>query len=116
MKIKGLKSTLSCILKNVRISIIMFNKKIILAIAFMIFLNGCAQSTAILGPAYTLGTTGNAFQAGLSYGSNKAITELKRNSVKKNHKISLNEKRDFELRKLLKAKIEETRKKINFIK
>jgi len=40
---------------------------------FIIILNGCAQSTALLGPSVTLATTGNAFQAGIQYGANTAI-------------------------------------------
>ena len=43
-----------------------------LAIIF-IFLSGCIQSTALLGPGVTLATTGNVMQAGLQYGANKAI-------------------------------------------
>jgi hypothetical protein len=39
----------------------------------LIFLNGCLQSTAMLGPGVTLVTTGNVFQAGLQYGANTAI-------------------------------------------
>ena len=40
---------------------------------FIIILNGCAQSTALLGPGVTLATTGNALQAGIQYGTNTAI-------------------------------------------
>ena len=40
---------------------------------FIVILNGCAQSTALLGPGITLATTGNAFQAGIQYGTNTAI-------------------------------------------
>ena len=39
----------------------------------LIFLNGCLQSTAMLGPSVTLVTTGNVFQAGFQYGANEAI-------------------------------------------
>ena len=38
-------------------------------------MNACAQSTALLGPAITIGTTGNVLQAGLTYGSNIAVKE-----------------------------------------
>ena len=71
----------------------------------MILFNGCMQSTAMLGPVYTLGSTGNTLQAGISYGSNKVITKFK--------KI---QKKDDELRSFLKARIVETRKKIKIIK
>ena len=36
-------------------------------------MNGCIQSTALLGPGITIATTGNALQAGLQYGANTAI-------------------------------------------
>ena len=49
-----------------------FQKIYFLAIIF-IFLSGCIQSTALLGPGVTLATTGNVFQAGLQYGANTAI-------------------------------------------
>ena len=36
-------------------------------------MNGCVQSTALLGPGFTVVTTGNVMQAGLQYGANSAI-------------------------------------------
>jgi hypothetical protein len=39
----------------------------------LIFLNGCLQSTALLGPGVTIATTGNIMQAGFQYGANTAI-------------------------------------------
>mgnify|MGYP003687269855 FL=1 len=39
----------------------------------LIFLSGCLQSTALLGPSMTVATTGNILQAGFRYGSNTAI-------------------------------------------
>ena len=39
----------------------------------LIFLNGCLQSTALLGPGMTVAATGNVLQAGLQYGANTAI-------------------------------------------
>ena len=35
-----------------------------------VFLSGCFQSIALLGPAITGATTGKIYQAGLSYGTN----------------------------------------------
>ncbi|MDC1064163.1 hypothetical protein OAP95_00805 [Candidatus Pelagibacter sp.] len=49
-----------------------FQKIYFLAIIF-IFLSGCIQSTALLGPGVTLATTGNIMQAGLQYGVNTTI-------------------------------------------
>ena len=45
-----------------------------IAIGVCILLTGCFQSTAsLIGPAYTLGSSGNIYQAGLSYGVNQTI-------------------------------------------
>jgi len=54
----------------------MNTKKIIIGIFLLFFLNGCAQSTSLLGPAYTLVSTGNVYQAGFSYGSSKAVKKM----------------------------------------
>jgi len=49
-----------------------FLKIYFLCIVFF-FLSGCIQSTALLGPGFTLATTVNVMQAGLQYGANTAI-------------------------------------------
>tara|TARA_B100001250_G_scaffold214902_1_gene184410 strand:- start:620 stop:931 length:312 start_codon:yes stop_codon:yes gene_type:complete len=42
----------------------------------IILLTGCYQSSAsLLGPAITAGTSGNIYQAGLSYGTNIVVKE-----------------------------------------
>ena len=48
-------------------------KKIYFLVLISIFLSGCIQSTALLGPGVTIATTGNIMQAGLQYGANSAI-------------------------------------------
>ena len=48
-------------------------KKIYLLVLIFIFLSGCIQSSALLGPGFTIATTGNVMQAGLQYGANSAI-------------------------------------------
>ena len=48
-------------------------KKIYFLVLISIFLTGCIQSTALLGPGVTIATTGNIMQAGLQYGANTAI-------------------------------------------
>ena len=77
MKIKLLdlkyNSTLSCILKSLKF-LEMIHKKLILSLAALIFLGACAAPTAMLGPAYTLTSTGNVLQAGCSYGSSELVT------------------------------------------
>jgi hypothetical protein len=45
----------------------------ILFIISLIFLNGCLQTTAMLGPGITVATTGNILQAGFQYGANSVI-------------------------------------------
>ena len=74
MKISFLSSILSCIIKSIRIRNLMVNKKIIFGLFLLSFLGACGAPTAMIGPAYTLTSTGNLAQAGLSYGSNKLIT------------------------------------------
>ena len=48
-------------------------KKIYFLVLISIFLSGCIQSTALLGPGVTIATTGNIMQAGFEYGDNSAI-------------------------------------------
>jgi hypothetical protein len=92
----------------------MILKKIILAIIFLSFHNGCVQNTALLGPMYTLSSTGNVFQAGLSYGSNKVVTSITGKTPGENIKNLLQPKdEDSDFEKLIKKRIKETRKKMN---
>ena len=44
-------------------------KTILLLVSF-VFLSGCFQAMALLGPAITGASTGKIYQAGLSYGTN----------------------------------------------
>ena len=39
----------------------------------LLFLSGCFQTTALLGPGVTVATSGNVLQAGLQYGANTAV-------------------------------------------
>jgi len=74
MKNKHLNTTLSCIAKCIRFSLVVINKKIIFGLFMFSFLGACASPTAMLGPVYTLTSTGNVLQAGLSYGSSEIVT------------------------------------------
>jgi hypothetical protein len=47
--------------------------KIYFLIVISISLSGCIQSTALLGPGFTIATTGNIMQAGFQYGAHTAI-------------------------------------------
>ena len=88
--------------------------KNILLIMLLIILSGCAQNTALLGPAYTLATSGNVYQASLSYSSDQAITQITGKSTAQNIKEILTPKQeDTEFEKVVKKRIIETRRKLN---
>ena len=93
----------------------MFLKKLIIMIFLVSFLNGCAQNVAILGPAYTLATSGNIYQAGFTYGGNEIVTKTTGKSMAQIIKESITaKKKDSDFKKLVKRNIEKTRKKLNF--
>jgi PBP1b-binding outer membrane lipoprotein LpoB len=48
-------------------------KKIILILISVFFLNGCIETAALVGPAITVASSGNAYHAGLTYGGNLII-------------------------------------------
>ena len=47
--------------------------KIIFLFFYLIFLSGCLQTTALIGPGITVATSGNIIQAGLQFSANTAI-------------------------------------------
>ena len=49
--------------------------KIFIYIISALILSGCVQSTAMVGPALTLASTGNISQAGVTFFTNKAVKE-----------------------------------------
>ena len=83
----------------------MILKKIINSLFLLFFLNGCVQSAALLGPAYTLASTGNIYQAGFSYGSNQAVKKITGKSPTENVQSLVDDK---------KKKIEEKEKQEEF--
>ena len=92
-------------------------KKIYLLVLISIFLTGCIQSTALLGPGVTIATTGNIMQAGFQYGANSAIkketgkdalTHLK-NAVEKEQD---NQKLEKKIQNLAKNTIKRIKKKL----
>ncbi|MDA7812415.1 hypothetical protein N8958_01490 [Candidatus Pelagibacter sp.] len=96
----------------------MILKKIIAGLFLLFFLNGCVQTTALLGPAYTLTSTGNIYHAGLSYASNHAVKKITGKSPTENvqslvdnkkKKIEEKEKQE-EFFSLVKNRIEKTSK------
>ena len=98
-------------------------KKIVLYFCISLFLTGCYQSTAMVGPAITLASTGNFSQAGLTYVTNKAIEKetgmttteyvstILEEKTKKTKKTK-NKKINEELMILVQTNFEETRKKL----
>jgi len=50
-------------------------KKILLLLVCFLFLSGCFQSMAFLGPAISGASTGKIYHAGLSYGTNILMEE-----------------------------------------
>ena len=50
-------------------------KKILLIFFCCTLLTACGQTTALLGPAITIGNTGNVMQAGFSYGTNVVVRQ-----------------------------------------
>jgi len=96
----------------------MILNKIIAGLFLLFFLNGCVQSAALLGPAYTLASSGNIYQAGLSYGSNQAVKKITGKSPTENiqslidsKKIKIEEKeKQDEFFVLVKSRIEKTSK------
>ena len=99
----------------------MILKKIIAGFFLLFFLNGCVQNTALLGPAYTMASTGNIYQAGLTYGSNQAVKKITGKSPTENiksltdsKKSKIDEEQNYdEFFALVKNRIEKTSKIIN---
>ena len=85
----------------------------------LIFLSGCFQTTALIGPGATVATSGNLLQAGLQYGANTAVKNETgeyplghiKNSVQEKNK---QKKLHLEFKKFLKNKVKATKKKFSF--
>ncbi|MDA7784141.1 hypothetical protein N8934_04795 [Candidatus Pelagibacter sp.] len=96
----------------------MILNKIFAGLFLLFFLNGCVQNAALLGPAYTLASSGNIYQAGLTYGSNKAVKEITGKSPTENIQSLVDnkkkkieeEKKQEEFFALVKSRIEKTSK------
>jgi hypothetical protein len=100
----------------------MIYKKFFLLIFLLILTGACTAPTAMLGPAYTFTSTGNVFQTGLTYSSNKLVTKYTGKSTlenvielssfdEKNVQTKTLESEEFYL--LVKSKIEKTNKLLN---
>ena len=97
-------------------------KKIILLILGLFFLNSCVETTAFLGPAITVGTSGNVYQAGLSYGSSQLVKTATGKTTFEHMSEFIDSKKFKDTKKIIinsKSKLEESlesaeRKSINF--
>ena len=92
------------------------NKTFIYIISSLI-ISGCVQSTAMVGPALTLASTGNIAQAGATFFTNKAVKDetgmdtvsyFSKKIEQKQSKTKL--RREF--KKLIEANFEKTRSKL----
>ena len=82
-----------------------------------IFLNGCLQTTALLGPGITVATTGNVLQAGFQYGANSVLEkETGKNTFEHFQSAVEDQKKNKKFREkftnLVEKKFEITRKKL----
>ena len=97
-------------------------KNIIICILGLFFLNGCLQSTAMVGPTMTFVGTGSVYHAGLSFGANKAVkeetgmetTEYISSFIIEEKKKEKKFKKEFI--NLVKQNFEKTKKKLNISK
>ena len=92
-------------------------KKIYLLVLISIFLSGCIQSTALLGPSITIATTGNVMQAGLQYGANTAIKKETGKDALTHLKDAVNEEQDSQkikkkIRNITKNTIDKVKRKL----
>ena len=92
--------------------------KILLIFSSLIFLNGCLQATALLGPGVTIATTGNVLQAGFQYGANSVIEKGTGKSTFEHFqdavdKQSKNKRFQKKFTELIEKKFELTREKLN---
>ena len=92
--------------------------KILFILSFLVFLNGCIQTTALLGPGITVATTGNVLQAGFQYGANSFIEkETGKNTFEHFQDAvdnqSKNKKFQEKFINLVEKKIEVAREKLN---
>ena len=93
-------------------------KKIFCLLVYFFLIVSCAQSTAMLGPAITVYTSGNVYQAGLTYGANESIKKVTGKTASE-YVMSYKDlkKKEIERTKKLQALMEEhievTKKKID---
>ena len=80
-------------------------KKIIVIIISFVFLGACAQTTALIAPAITVGSTGNVMQAGFTYASNMVVKKATGKTPTEHVSLYVEEKKEEEKLKKSEAKI-----------
>ena len=96
-------------------------RKIFFLLFSLFLLNSCAQSSAFIGPAITIGNTGNVAQASFSYGSNMAFKHATGKTPGEHVTSYVDEKREEkrikkELAIYLESHLEMMRKKLSLNK
>ena len=88
--------------------------KIFIYIISALILSGCVQSTAMVGPALTLASTGNVSQAGVTFFTNKAVEEETGMDTVSyvSNKLEQNSSKNRKFRKLVETNFDKTRKKL----
>ena len=74
-------------------------KKILLLLVSFVFLSGCFQSIALLGPIIGGASTGKIYQAGLSYGTNMIMLQATGKTTTEHMLDILNSKEEKLLKK-----------------
>jgi len=77
---------------------------LVILISFLL-LGACAQTTALIGPAITVGSTGNVMQAGFSYGSNMAVKKTTGKTPSEHVSLYIEDKKEEKKLKKKEAKI-----------
>ena len=88
--------------------------KITFLFLYLIFLNGCFQTTALLGPGLTVISTGNITQAGFQYGASSAIKkETGKDTFEHLKSVVDNKNKDKKLRLKLTKIIQNVKQKLS---
>jgi len=80
-------------------------KNILLISISFLLLGACVQSTAFIGPAITVGSTGNVMQAGFTYASNIVVTKTTGKTPSEHVSLYIEEKKEEKKHKKSEAKI-----------
>ena len=88
-------------------------KNILLISISFLLLGACAQSTALIGPAITVGSTGNVMQAGLSYAGNMAVKKTTGKTTSEHVSLYVEEKN--EEKKLKKRNVKIRKEMVNYL-